>query len=196
MFSNLTNRAISRRAPSLKSISIIESNSEAEIAAKEILALTKNVPFIGFDCEGQNPTALLQIAVFDKDAPDGFRCYLFRLSQFNPESSMPNLRKLLNSDVIKLGVSVDIDIKRLTNDGYIAPGHISYFDLRFLGSHPLAHEADFHYFGTNSAVMIVFEMVPGKREISAAKPFRNQGTRAYRRKQSGKPRSRHRTDDS
>ena len=45
------------------------------------------------------------------------------------------LNELLNSqDVIKLGVGIDGDFKRLISDRYVAPGNDSYLDLRFLAA--------------------------------------------------------------
>jgi len=124
-------------APNLKSIRLIETSSDAETAAQEILTLSENVRVIGFDCEwvGNNKTSLLQISVFDKDSPDGSRSYLFRLCKFGNDK-MPLLHELLNSqEVVKLGVGIDGDFKRLISERYVEPGNDSFLDLRFLAAH-------------------------------------------------------------
>ena len=128
-------RIICRKPPELGAISTIEDNVEAENAAGEIIAFTDRVPFCGLDCEwvGNNRTALLQISVFNDK--EGFKCYLFRLCKLD-ERPMPLLHHLLNSEsVIKLGVGIDGDFKRLVTEGYVAAGNQSFLDLRFLAVH-------------------------------------------------------------
>ena len=110
---------------------------DAEKAAGEIISCTERVPFCGLDCEwvGNNRTALLQISVFNDAAGDGSKCYLFRLCKLD-ERPMPLLHQLLNSEsIIKLGVGIDGDFKRLVNEGYVAAGNQSFLDLRFLAVH-------------------------------------------------------------
>jgi hypothetical protein len=117
--------------PDSLSISVIESISDAEFAVTEILKLTEKVPFIGLDCEwvGNNSTALLQLAVF---SDSGTKCYLFRLQKFD-DKIFELLNNILNENsIIKLGVGIDGDYKRLLAEGFVDVTKYSFLDLRFL----------------------------------------------------------------
>ena len=85
----------------------------------------------GLDCEwvGNNSTALLQLAVF---SDSGTKCYLFRLQKFD-DKIFELLNNILNENsIIKLGVGIDGDYKRLLAEGFVDVTKYSFLDLRFL----------------------------------------------------------------
>ena len=129
--------------PDLSSIKILETVEETEKAAAEILRCVKSVPFCGLDCEwvGKNPTALLQLSVFDSEAASA-KCFLFRLSKLSKSPRIPVLESLLNNpDIIKLGVGINGDFSRLVNEGFVMSGSEAFLDLRFLATHSNKCEA-------------------------------------------------------
>ena len=77
-------RLLSRQPPPIESIRVISTNIEAEEAAQEIFQLTREIPFLGLDCEwvGQNPTALLQLSLFNPKT-NASETFLFRLSDLD-----------------------------------------------------------------------------------------------------------------
>jgi ribonuclease D len=130
-------RQISIGKPDLSSIKVLETAEETEKAAAEILHCLKSVPFCGLDCEwvGKNPTALLQLSVFDQEAASA-KCFLFRLSRLPKSSRIPVLEAVLNNpDFIKLGVGINGDFSRLVNEGFVNPGSEAFLDLRFIAPH-------------------------------------------------------------
>ena len=50
-----------------------------------------------------------------------------------PEDYQKGLKEILNDKkILKLGVGIDGDLKRLINEGYVTPGNEFFLDLRFL----------------------------------------------------------------
>jgi len=103
---------------------------------KELLEITKKVPYCGLDCEWEperyrgvkNKTAMLQVAVYDNDRSIS-KSYLFRL--LNCCMKNPYLLQFLNStNVLKLGVGISVDFTRLVEEDYIKAENRHYFDLR------------------------------------------------------------------
>lgn len=127
---------IALTAPDPNHIQVINTKDQAERAGQEILKITEKVPYCGLDCEwkperfkgARNPTAMLQVAVYDVDQ-NVSKSYLFRL--LNDNMKTKSVLEFINSTkILKLGVGISTDNKRLVTENYMQPNNQNYFDLR------------------------------------------------------------------
>ena len=103
--------------PKLEEIQYADTMEKANEYAKEILEYVEayNVPFVGMDAEwlNDNPICLIQISCFDQENESGIANYLFRSSKFDIYKCEPLMKILTSDDILKVGVEVDSDLKRL-----------------------------------------------------------------------------------
>jgi len=116
------------RAPKKEEIIIVKSSEDADAAAEAIIAA--NPACVGLDCEwvGKNKTALVQISAWMGNSD--IKCFLFRLCHFDILSASKLLELLRHDKIVKLGVGIDGDMKKLAKE--FDPAILSgvYFDLR------------------------------------------------------------------
>ena len=128
------------RAPKRDEIIIVRSSDEANAAAEAIMAV--NPACVGLDCEwvGKNKTALVQISAWMGN-DSGVKCYLFRLCHFDLLTTAKLLELLRHERIVKLGVGIDGDMKKLAKEFEPTILNGVYFDLRHAAIHTKSVQA-------------------------------------------------------